>query len=283
MAANPNTRIDMPVGGVAGLFHNESDAEQAIEELKSAGFTHSEIGIATPGPGEGKPTGFWSKVKGLFGGEEHTENAEDFQQSLENSGLPSYEAQHFNRSLAEGDILVMVRATGDRAERARNILRSAGADIGAGAGTATGTTTSPKPVQAIGERRIQLVGEVLRVHKERVGRGEVRLRKEVVTENQNLEVPVSREELVIERVSGQGREATGQVGAGDKEIRVPLSEEQVRVEKKPVVNEEVRVGKREVQDTKRISDTVRHEELRGEGDVEQEKLRDIKDKNKKIA
>jgi hypothetical protein len=40
--------------------------------------------------------------------------------------------------------------------------------------------------------------------------------------------------------------------------------------KKPVFNEEVRVGK--VQDTKRVSDEVRHEELRTEteGDVRKE-------------
>jgi uncharacterized protein DUF2382 len=52
---------------------------------------------------------------------------------------------------------------------------------------------------------------------------------------------------------------------------VPL----LQVEKKPVVNEEVRVGKRHMQHSKRVSDTVRHEELRGEheDDVEEERLR----------
>jgi uncharacterized protein (TIGR02271 family) len=38
----------------------------------------------------------------------------------------------------------------------------------------------------------------------------------------------------------------------------------VRVEKQPVVNEEVRVGKRQVQSNKEVSDNVRHEELRVE-------------------
>ena len=53
------------------------------------------------------------------------------------------------------------------------------------------------------------IGEILRVHKERISRGEVRLRKEVVTEHQNIEVPRTREELVVERIPGSGREATG--------------------------------------------------------------------------
>jgi uncharacterized protein (TIGR02271 family) len=73
-------------------------------------------------------------------------------------------------------------------------------------------------------------------------RGEVRLRKDVVTESQTVEVPVTREELVIERVPASGQEnVTGEIGT-DQEIRVPLSEERVRVEKQPVVKEEVRVG-----------------------------------------
>jgi uncharacterized protein (TIGR02271 family) len=101
-----------------------------------------------------------------------------------------------------------------------------------------------------------------------VQRGEVRLRKEVVTENQNVQVPVTREELVIERTPVEGRQATGQIGT-EKEIRVPLSEERASVEKVPMVREEVRVGKRAVEDTRNITDQTRREELRveKEGDV----------------
>jgi uncharacterized protein (TIGR02271 family) len=113
----------------------------------------------------------------------------------------------------------------------------------------------------------------LRTHKERVQRGEVRLRKDVVTETQNVQVPVTREELVIERTPGSGQ-VTGEIGR-DQEIRVPLSEERVRVEKQPVVNEEVRVGKRQVQSNQQVSDKVRHEELR----VEKEGNVDATDRN----
>ena len=51
---------------------------------------------------------------------------------------------------------------------------------------------------------------------------------------------------------------------------MPLSEARVRVEKQPVVTEEVRVGKRQVQGSKQVSDQVRHEELRvdKQGDVD---------------
>jgi uncharacterized protein (TIGR02271 family) len=111
--------------------------------------------------------------------------------------------------------------------------------------------------------RVQLFGEVLRVHKERISRGEVRVRKDVVTENQTIEVPVTREELVVERVavSGDTPAPSGGIGSG-QEIRIPLSEDKVRLEKEPVLQEEVIVGKREVQDVARVSGDVRREELR---------------------
>ena len=251
---------------IAGLFKDDGKAEKAIEELKAAGFSESEIGIATP-HAEDKVGSFWDRVSSRFGKEEHTEQAEDLEDSLRDSGIPDQQARYFNSELSSGGALITVYADPGRTTQALAILQRNGADVGSASAQWKGKGNS----QSVeGTQRMQLVGEILRVHKERVSRGEVRLRKEVVTENQNIEVPTTREELVVERVPGGGREATGaQVGSGEEEIRIPLSEERVSVEKKPVVNEEVRVGKRQVQDTKRVSETVRHEELRTEGDVDE--------------
>jgi uncharacterized protein (TIGR02271 family) len=117
--------------------------------------------------------------------------------------------------------------------------------------------------------RVQLFGEVLRVHKERISRGEVRVRKDVVTENQTIEVPVTREELVLERVAVSPNTPASSANIGrSQELRVPLSEDSVRVEKQPVVREEVIVGKREVSDVARVGDDVRHEELRVDSDLD---------------
>jgi uncharacterized protein (TIGR02271 family) len=98
----------------------------------------------------------------------------------------------------------------------------------------------------------------------------VRVRKDVVTEQRNIEVPVTREEVVIERHPAEGREAADQTLDDENEdIRIPLMEEEVDVQKRAVVREEVSVGKRRVQDTRNVSDTVRREEARieSEGDV----------------
>jgi uncharacterized protein (TIGR02271 family) len=110
------------------------------------------------------------------------------------------------------------------------------------------------------QERLELREEELRAEKQRVEAGEVRLRKEVVEEEKTLEVPVTHEEVVVEKHSVGGRRpADGQIG-DDDEIRIPLMEEEVRVEKTPVVREEVNLKKRQVQDTERVSETVRREE-----------------------
>jgi len=109
------------------------------------------------------------------------------------------------------------------------------------------------------DRTIQLREERLKVDKSAVKTGEVHVSKRVVTEHKTIDVPVEREEVVIERRPASGRAARGDVA--EEEIVVPVKEERVTVTKQPVVTEEVSVGKRKVQDTKHVAETVRKEEL----------------------
>ncbi len=55
----------------------------------------------------------------------------------------------------------------------------------------------------------------------------------------------------------------------DEEIVIPVKEERVSVTKQAVVTEEVSVGKRKVQHTKHVAETVREEDLdvNEQGDV----------------
>jgi uncharacterized protein (TIGR02271 family) len=54
-------------------------------------------------------------------------------------------------------------------------------------------------------------------------------------------------------------------------VRIPLSEERARVEKQPVVREEVRVGNKEVTDTEKFDEQVRSEDLQVDEDVEKKR------------
>lgn len=88
-----------------------------------------------------------------------------------------------------------------------------------------------------------------------------------------MDVPVQREEVVIERHPASGQPASGADFRSGEEIRIPVKEEQVHVEKTPVVTEEVTVGKRKVQDTQTVSGDVRKEEVK----VEQKGNVDVRD------
>jgi uncharacterized protein (TIGR02271 family) len=279
-------------GTVVGLFKNQVDAERAIERLKNAGFSESQIGVAMrdraqqqeliEGSGtqaaDGAATGaigggVLGGVIGLLAGVGALAipgvgpiiaggalastlagagigaAAGGLLGALVGMGVPEEDARHFDEGFRAGGILVTVNAAG-RVEEAREYLYESGADMGS---ISRGKVESPT---------VELREEELRVEKDRVQAGEVRLRKEVVAEERSIDVPVTREEVVIDRrPAASGRKAGGTIDEGE-EVRIPLMEEEVRVEKTPVVREEVSLKKRQVQDTEKVSDTVRREEAR---------------------
>ena len=130
-------------------------------------------------------------------------------------------------------------------------------------------TTAHASRTAEGAERIPLREEELQAHKQSVETGAARVRKEIVTEYRTMEVPVQREEVVIERHAPTGEPAASDLRPGE-EIRIPVTKEQVTVEKRPMVKEEVTVGKRVVESTERVSGEVRKEVVRveREGDVD---------------
>ncbi len=134
---------------------------------------------------------------------------------------------------------------------------------------ATAARTGHAAGTAEGGQTVQVREEQLHARTQPVETGEVRVRKEVHTEHKTMEVPVQREEVVVERHAPTGRGTSSDIREGE-EIRVPVMEEQVVVEKTPVVKEEVTVGKRVVQDTERVAGEVRKEEVHveREGDVD---------------
>jgi uncharacterized protein (TIGR02271 family) len=112
--------------------------------------------------------------------------------------------------------------------------------------------------------------EQLDVQKQHRHTGDVRVRKESHTEHQSVDVPVTKEEVVVERRPASGRGLSASDIDEGEEIRVPVSEDEVRVEKHPVAKEEVHISKRKKQDVRQVGGTVRKEEIKieGEGDVD---------------
>lgn len=116
---------------------------------------------------------------------------------------------------------------------------------------------------------VQLREEEVTARKEMTERGRVEIGKDVVTESRSVEVPVTREEVYVDRRSVDRRPSDTPISGSGGSIEVPVREEQVSFEKKPVVYEEVSVGKRVEQDTERVDTTVRREvaNINKSGDV----------------
>lgn len=108
--------------------------------------------------------------------------------------------------------------------------------------------------------------ERLNVDKENVETGQVRLRKHVVKDTETVEVPVTREEVRVER-EPISREEAANVDSklGDDEASVTLHEERVNVSKESVPVEKVNLGKETVRDTETHTEELRKEQIEADG------------------
>jgi uncharacterized protein (TIGR02271 family) len=106
--------------------------------------------------------------------------------------------------------------------------------------------------------------EQLRVGTDNVEAGRARLRKYVVTEQQTVQVPVSREEVRVERepitAANRGKALSGP-DISEDEHEIVLHEERPVVEKEAVPKERVRLGKETVKDQRSVTGQVRKEKI----------------------
>ena len=113
--------------------------------------------------------------------------------------------------------------------------------------------------------RVPLVEEKLNVSKREVTYKEATLIKEPVTETKTVEVPVTHEELIVER-----RPPTEATTSQDElkppvttreEIKIPLKKEEFEVKKEPYVKEEAVIKKKRIEERKTITEDVKSEKL----------------------
>jgi len=189
-------------------------------------------------------------------------------------GISEGDAPDYESEFKEGRTLVTIRANGNYAEALEIIRRHGGYDRSTAVTNVEAAATTTKiektnltaPVATTNESEeatVEVKREQVKPRKRTVKKGDVRVRKEVVTDTQTISVPVEREEVVIER--RPVRKGTRKTAVGPtEEIRIPVKEEVVDVEKEVVVDEEVKVGKRKVRDTKTVTTPVRREKVKVE-------------------
>jgi len=119
--------------------------------------------------------------------------------------------------------------------------------------------------------RVPVVEEQLVVEKRQTELGQVHLHKEVTEEQRTVSVPVSREEVTVERVPlDMSVDAASAPDAfAGTEVEMTMQRETPVVDKKVRAVEEVRLHKDVVNEQQQVSDTVRKERVVVEGIDEQ--------------
>jgi len=237
--------------------------------------TYGSTNLRAPGEDELQPQ---RQIRGSF---DDVRNADLAAEAVRKVGF-SYERP--------SDLTVVVDA-GEHAGEVEGILAAYGAreflrpEGSASSGASAGEGARVRTEEGA---HIELVEEELRARTRRVQTGEVTIRKEVVEETRTIEVPVRREELVIEQhpvrrtpvdtsatpppvtdpLVQQLMDRLRSMQPGES-LRIPIVQEEVVVSKHPVVVEEITIGKRRVQETAKVADTVRREKARIEhqGDI----------------
>jgi uncharacterized protein (TIGR02271 family) len=166
---------------------------------------------------------------------------------------------------------------------------SGGTGTGTATGTATGTTTTDttdtttRTDQSAGnvhgttgrdtsgpttDDAMTRSEEQLKVGTQQTEAGRARLRKFVVTEQQSVNVPVSHEEVRIERepiTDANAGKALDGPAISEEEHEVVLHAETPVVQKEAVPVERVRLGKETVTDEQQVTEEVRKEQIDTDG------------------
>ena len=114
----------------------------------------------------------------------------------------------------------------------------------------------------VDEKSVKLRKEELDIAKNRVDIGKVEVGKEIIEEQQTIHVPVSHDEVIIERrtINEPSEQPVGE--DEDEHFSMSVGEERVEVGKHTMVTGEVSARKREVEEERQVTQTVRHEEAR---------------------
>jgi uncharacterized protein (TIGR02271 family) len=124
-------------------------------------------------------------------------------------------------------------------------------------------TTTDLETETEEEATIPLTEERLDVSK-RSQEDQATITKKPVKETKTVEVPLTREEVSIERRPPKGGSETEAQNApvqSEEQIKIPVRREEAEVTKKPYVKEEVAVKKKTKTDKKEVSEEITSEEL----------------------
>jgi uncharacterized protein (TIGR02271 family) len=131
----------------------------------------------------------------------------------------------------------------------------------------------------LNETRIPVVEERLEINKVQ-SIVDLTVTKESVTEITTVDVPITYEEITIQRRRPVNEATAGeQTGEGpvrsNTEIKIPLMKEEIEISKQPYVKEEVVIRKKPVIETRTVTEEVKSEKVKvrkGTEEAEEEEI-----------
>jgi Domain of unknown function (DUF2382) len=197
---------------VAQVFRKTKDAQTAVQRLRDAGFPDVRLSERS------------GTTRDDHVGESAGRTELDFAKALRDAGFSSEEARRITEDLAAGATLLTV-VVGERTHDALAALRGdvvaerplAPAEPAIPGALAPSPSGSQRETGEIhpDDRVVPVREEQLEIEK-RSTTSEARVRRETVTEEKTITVPVRREELVVER-------------DGEAPVRIPVTGEEPRV------------------------------------------------------
>ncbi|MCY9109533.1 YsnF/AvaK domain-containing protein [Bacillus atrophaeus] len=254
---------------VVGIYETPRETVAAIEGLKTRGYDSDSISVVTnrkdtdylesqtgtqvrqaTDTNDSDSESFFDKLKDYFTMDDSGTN----QNKLSDLDIANDDAERYQEELNDGKILLAVDTDAE--------LDNSTIDNGHVLSGGFSNTNEMADYTTKEEKTMPLREEQLKVDKEDIQTGEVEIGKDVKTEQRDMDIPVRHDEIYVERRPVDENTADASPVNDSETIRVPIVEEKLEVTKKPVVTDEVVVGKRTVEENEHISETVKKEEPR---------------------
>lgn len=260
---------------VVGSYVSPEEAVNAVKKLQEEGYQKEDITLisstesknsisdTTDIIGTIKETdkdnrSIWKKIKESFSSNDSTEPSSS---QSNDDFLDAYQ-----QDIANGNIIVIVKGepkkiSSNEAHSTERVTPLAHPEPGLDSVKSSDIPVSEneEQLQKSESETIQLKEEQLDVTTNEVQTGEVRARKRIVEGTKTIQVPVRHEEIVIEQHNLKDDHSDNAVK--NKEVVIPVTEEEIKVTKHPVVKEEVSLNKEEVTDIKQVNRTVKKEDI----------------------
>lgn len=266
---------------LVGIFDDYSHAQQAVQQLTSAGVRQGEISIA-----RNQPAGQGYTTYGGRGSSDYTtgtsigDKISNFFDGIFGTDINDDERGLYSEAVRRGSTVVAVNVDENMSDRAAEVLNQAGAvdvDRRAAQYRSTGyqsynhgaplynqeqTTTEIQTFANQGEIALPVIEEQLAVGKRVVQRGAVRVHTRVTERPVEESVNLREEHVRVER-HAVDRAVTDADLANFKEGEITITEhaEVPVVAKEARIVEEVTIGKEATERTETVRDTVRRTDV----------------------